>query len=238
MLDHDNPRFCDIDPYVPSNSYHVNVGLDYLPAQLYRYVHHYGLDIDPDFQRGRVWTQRQKELFMEYFLRDGRSGKDIFINCPTWVRGNCGIDNPDSWMVLVDGKQRITAAIEFMNNQVQVFGHYYREFKDKPRITHSSFNWHVNSLATREEVLHWYLQLNEGGTVHTEADLSKVHRLLETNTPYVRPPLEDLAESADLGSACFEGVRRDEEREKARDAYHRANPSPPPVAKKRKKNTT
>ena len=36
----------------------------------------------------------------------------------------------------------------------------------------------VNDLKTRKEVLQWYVDLNAGGTVHTEAEIDKVRKLL------------------------------------------------------------
>lgn len=128
-----------------------------------------GLDLDPDFQRGHVWTEAQQVAFMEYFLREGRSGRDIYFNNPTWMTT---FSEPT---VLVDGKQRLTAARRFMANQIKVFGLFAWEFEGKARMT---FNFHVNSLKTRKEVLQWYLQMNAGGTPHTAEELERVRVLL------------------------------------------------------------
>lgn len=37
----------------------------------------------------------------------------------------------------------------------------------------------MNDLDTQAEVLQWYLDINSGGVVHTEAELDKVRWLLE-----------------------------------------------------------
>lgn len=41
-----------------------------------------------------------------------------------------------------------------------------------------SFTININDLATHEDVLRWYLDLNAGGVAHTEAELQKVRKLL------------------------------------------------------------
>ena len=170
-------KFADIPLLTQCTGYMVNVGLDYLPAHYARYVIKYGLEVSPDFQRGNVWTDQQKIRFMEYMLRGGTSGLDIYTNCPTWQH-TAGRTYEDDWFVLVDGKQRLDAALGFLNNEFQVFGAYYRQYTDHPRIVVANFRWHVNTLKTRKECLQWYLDLNCGGTVHTDSELDKVRGLL------------------------------------------------------------
>lgn len=183
----------------------MNVGLGYLVAHYTMCVTEWGLDVAPDFQRAYVWTDRQKVSFVEYFLRGGSSGVDIYTNCPTWNSMVPPLD-PKSWFVLVDGKQRLDALLGFLNNEFQVFGgSYFRDFTDKPRITSANLRWHVNDLKTREECLQWYLDLNSGGTVHTQEDLDVVRNLLANQVPYVRPEYSTILEHARLNREAFRG---------------------------------
>ena len=82
-------------------------------------------------------------------------------------------------MVIVDGKQRLSAVTGFMDNNVKAFGYFYCDFTDKLRQTLVNLIFHVNELGTRKEILEWYLQLNSGGTVHTEEELTKVRNMIE-----------------------------------------------------------
>lgn len=228
--------FRDIPPFTRSSSYTVNVGLDYLSAHYARYVVHYGLDVNPDFQRNYVWTPEQKTRFMEYFLRGGTSGLDIYVNSPTFHGGKLDPDSTESWCVLVDGKQRLDAALGFLNNEVTVFdGHYFREFTDAPRMTQCNFRWHVNDLKTREECLQWYLDLNSGGTVHQPEELDKVRELLTKNEPYIRPSHEIILGQSRLDRPTVqkEVMQIAEEKEKYRLAAEMREQSPPPTKKKR-----
>jgi hypothetical protein len=165
----------DIPQFTGWGNYAVHVPWAMLLDFLERWQRDMGLDLDPDFQRGYVWTLEQKIRFVEYGLRGGKSGMDILLNCPGWQgRGDLGD------FVLVDGKQRISAVFGFLNNEFPVFGEYYfKDFVGGLDPIRQRFYVHVNDLETRGELLEWYLDLNSGGTVHTEEDLNKVRRLIE-----------------------------------------------------------
>lgn len=167
-------RFREIPQYTRWATYGVDVGWSYLKTHLKLQVEEYGLDLDPDFQRGYVWTPEQKVRYVEFILRGGAGGREIQTNHPEWNRSFMG--GP---YVLVDGKQRLNAVISFLDNDFPVLGgHYYSDFEDRPNMTTARFRWNVNDLATREEVLQWYIDLNTGGTVHTSDELEKVRTMI------------------------------------------------------------
>jgi hypothetical protein len=142
------------------------------------------VNLDPDFQRGYVWTEAQQASYVEYILRGGCIGRDLLFNCPGW---NSCLTNIGPYE-LVDGKQRLEAVRKFMRNDLFVFcdgtvlGNKTplsrTDFAGHFRFYHS-FRWNVNDLPTRSDVLKWYLDLNSGGTVHTKEDLEKVRALLK-----------------------------------------------------------
>jgi hypothetical protein len=140
----------------------------------------YGLDLDPDFQRGHVWSLNTKVKFIEYLLRGGKVNP-IFFNCPDYSYSYKESDAVLSkTVVLVDGKQRLTAILEFLDNKVPVFGHYLNDFEDKDFIVrHFGIRYVVNSLQTRKEMLTWYLEINEGHIAHTTSEIKLVYDLLE-----------------------------------------------------------
>jgi hypothetical protein len=155
-------------------SYQVNVSWNFLEKMLDSYTEGYGLELDPDFQRGHVWTDEQRSAYCEWILQGGRSGKDIYFNCPNW-HGHGGEGN----MVLVDGLQRLTAVRMFLKDEVSIFGGSVRsDFEDNPSMLIADFIFHVNDLPTRAEVLQWYIDLNSGGTVHKPYEIAKVRELL------------------------------------------------------------
>jgi hypothetical protein len=138
-----------------------------------------GLDLNPDFQRGHVWSEEKQISYVEFCLRGGQSARDILFNHPNWQGSYIG------QMVLVDGKQRLEAVRKFLRNELPVFGHTIDEYEDKVimlRSSNANFIFKVNNLKTRKEVLQWYLDINTGGVVHTEKEIEKVKKLLEKET--------------------------------------------------------
>lgn len=168
------PRYQDIPSFTRHAAYAVDIPWDHLERTLGTYVDDYHLDTDPDFQRGYVWTPDQKVSFIEFRLRGGMTGGDIYTNCPGWN----GTARDMGAFVLVDGKQRLNAIMGYLRNEYKVFGHYHKDYTDRLDMFRAKVRWHVNDLRTRREVLQWYLDLNSGGTVHTEKDLGKVRAML------------------------------------------------------------
>lgn len=167
-------RFKDIPQFTPFPNYHVHQSWRDINHWLGRYIEEYQLDIDPDFQRGHVWSEEQQIAYVEFGLRGGASGQHILTNHPNWMGSKC-TEGP---FQLVDGKQRLTAVRAFINNEITAFGSYYNTFEDRMSFLDPSFILHVNTLKTRAEVLQWYLEINSGGVVHTEEELARVRKLL------------------------------------------------------------
>lgn len=167
-------KFSEIPKFTREGHYRVNVAWRYLEGTLDDYIKHFNLQLNPDFQRGHVWTREQQIAYVEFILRGGKSAREIHFNCPNWHYQYT--DNDE--LVCVDGLQRITAALAFLHNEIPVFGHYYNEFEDKMPFE-VDFIFNVNDLKTRAEVLQWYIEMNTGGTPHTNKEIEKVKHLLQ-----------------------------------------------------------
>jgi uncharacterized protein with ParB-like and HNH nuclease domain len=148
--------------------------LDHFVKWVNENVEDCGLELNPDFQRGHVWTEKQQIAYIEFLLRRGKSGRVIYFNCPYWSHGS-----RDGWFVCVDGLQRTTAIMRFINNEIPAFGCYYKDFEDKPSFIRDSISVNINNLQSKAEVLQWYLEMNTGGTPHSDDELEKVKYLLQ-----------------------------------------------------------
>jgi uncharacterized protein with ParB-like and HNH nuclease domain len=167
-------KFADIPKYTSVGNYQVNIPLEFLVEKIEEEEKNLGLQLNPDFQRGHVWTEEQQIKYMEFILRGGQSSRVIYFNHPNWMGSFKGD------FVLVDGLQRLTACMKFMKNEISAFGCFHEDFEDKRLIgLKVDLIFNVNNLKTRKEVLQWYLDLNEGGVVHTKDELGKVKKLLE-----------------------------------------------------------
>lgn len=175
-------KFSDIPQRIKGGPYQVNMGLELLDQRLTKWEtdSYYALQLNPDFQRGHVWTPRQQSDYVEYFLSGGTSGLTIYFNKPSWQGAGEDHYAYDDF-VCVDGLQRLTALRGFMRNEVRAFGQLYHEFGQEIGAARNSESlvFNINNLKTRAEVLTWYLQMNSGGTPHTGAEIARVHQLLE-----------------------------------------------------------
>lgn len=169
-------NFNDIAPrFTKSAAYCIDVPWIILESTLREWEKWTPIDIDPDYQRAHVWTKGQQIRYVEYIMRGGHAAKEIYWNCAGWPNGLKLHGTP---MELVDGKQRLTAVRRFLANDLPVFGFFKDQITKFPGLD-LALKFYVNNLETRKEVLQWYLDLNEGGTPHTEDELAKVRALLK-----------------------------------------------------------
>ena len=178
-------KYADIPQYTRSGYYVVNNPISNMLSNgkfegwLNMYIK-IGLQLNPEFQRGSVWTEEQQIKYIEYRLKGGnQSGRIIYFNKPDWMSNRVYPNNVYNDFVCVDGLQRITAAIRYMNGEIKVFGKYtVNDFEDSIPIDFD-FITNINNLQTYKEVLQWYVDLNEGGTIHTTDELNRVKALFK-----------------------------------------------------------
>lgn len=168
-------KFKDIPQFTHEGTYQVNMEWKYFVDWIQANIQEDELELNPDFQRGHVWTEDQQIAYIEFRLRGGKSGRIVYLNHPGWM-GNFQGD-----FVCVDGLQRITAVRRFINNEIKVFGHYYREFEDR-LPSDADFIVNINNLKTKKEVLQWYIEMNQGGTPHSKDEIDKVKQMLAQET--------------------------------------------------------
>ena len=170
--------FREIPKFTRDGSYAVDVPLDRVSRWVAQEQEELGLELNPEFQRGHVWTKRQQVAYMEFLLRGGRTGRDFYFNYPSMH-----IQVPDgayNAYVCVDGLQRLTAIQKFFGNELKVFGSFFWEYTDRIRISMNSIRVHVNDLKTEKEVLQWYIEMNSGGTPHSKTEITRVKTLLDS----------------------------------------------------------
>ena len=165
----------DISKFIDSGSYSVDCPVNRIP-QWVKEHQEMGLELNPDFQRGHVWTPKQETAYMEFLLKGGKSSNHLYFNQPGWM------DDFSGEFVCVDGLQRITTICKFFNDEVPVFGGYFAseiEGLNKRLGSSCTMVIHVNNLSTRKDVLKWYLEMNSGGTPHSEEELDKVRNMID-----------------------------------------------------------
>lgn len=170
---------------IPHAAYEIDVGWDSLEGHLAREMSA-GLDLDPDFQRGHVWTMAQRVAWVEYVLTGGEIGKTLLVahigkrahdaNAAGKINGYC----------LVDGKQRLTTARMLLRGDLRVFpraecpeGYTWSEIDDGvKRLYIGRFQWRLVVVDSRADLLRLYLRLNAGGTPHAPEEIARVSAML------------------------------------------------------------
>lgn len=166
-------KLSDIPQFTRSAAYKIIMSWDYLEEWLKGQQDDIGLDLSPEFQRDHVWTEIQEIRYVEYIVRGGKTGRDIHFNGKGWMKD---FDGP---LVLVDGKQRVKAVLRFLRGEIPAFGYYYSDFAPRSfGLCGPDFTIHVNDLKTDKEVMQWYVDMNAGGTVHTNEEIQKVKDMI------------------------------------------------------------
>ena len=164
------------DMLIADGNYQANIPLDFIKERIEKDIKDMGLNLNPDFQRPHVWNLEQRIAYLEFLLKGGKSNP-IYFNHEAWMKPFKGE------YVIVDGKQRLTSILMFLNDEFPVFkeldkegiGYYAKEFDYVP----NDVVFIVNNLPNRKLVLQWYLQMNEGNVAHTELELKKVRDMLK-----------------------------------------------------------
>jgi len=186
----------DVTPYIGSAKYEICVSAGRVRHWVEEHAEEGGFDIDPDFQRGHVWTDHLRTAFIEHLLRGGMHGRTIVWNSPNYDAPRSDFPSDlEPVLVLVDGKQRFTAITRFLENEVPVFGgHLFSDFDEGSRREMTSMTGQlrmfmsVHALQHRRELLDLYLQMNEGAVAHDPAEIARVKALRDQTTiPGVKP---------------------------------------------------
>ena len=143
------------------------------------------LELNPDFQRGHVWTQDKQVAYIENLFR-GVAPRNIRFNCAGWQQSEAepGDLNPGD-IVCVDGLQRLTAVRDFLDGKITIFDGKTREDLagtgfDVSRLGSGwSLSMEMFQITNRADLLQFYLDINRGGVVHSDDELSRVQDLLE-----------------------------------------------------------
>lgn len=142
------------------------------------------VELIPDFQRGHVWTAAQQQHFIENVLRGvvGQAGLTLRFNAPSWDHAPTG--DLSAQVVCIDGLQRLTAVRRFLQGEVKPFGFTVHQLSSTRYgvLTHSvrfRFRVAVHTFQDRTELLQHYLDINAGGTPHSESEIDRVRGLLQ-----------------------------------------------------------
>lgn len=139
-------------------------------------------DLNPDYQRGHVWTTDQAEKFMGHFIEGGPI-PPVYVqryesseNAPAEIKATY-YDHAE----VVDGQQRLRAVKAWVKGDIDAV------LSNGRRIRYADLDEvdlrMLRSLQiafidmSRKDRLDFYIKLNRGGTVHSDAEIDRVRVL-------------------------------------------------------------
>ena len=138
-------------------------------AGLMTMVCSFGVEMDPPYQRGLVWEEEDKVKLIESLFNQVDIGKFVFRKMPYK-------DNAPSYEI-VDGKQRLSALLEFMADGFAYRGKTWSQLSKGDRGYIDSYPVSYAQLAetlTDKEVMDTFVRLNTGGKPVDEEHLERV----------------------------------------------------------------
>lgn len=133
-------------------------------------AYHFGIDFNPDYQRGFVWAQEDKEKLIDSIFCNIDIGKFCFIKN----------SYHDKYLYTVlDGKQRIRAILDYYEGRFPYKGKYFNDLSplDQNHFEHYMISVAEVDNADRKTILKYFLMLNTGGRLMSEEQLEKVRDL-------------------------------------------------------------
>lgn len=149
-----------------------------------------GLDDSPDYQRGYVWTEMDKENYLASIFEGRELGRFLFVERKYPLRDQ-----------VLDGKQRLACVMDFYTGAITYKGLYWHELSSGDRTTFENRSVQFAELPEerlgRATLLRIFLEVNAAGVPQAEDHLDKVRALLSREE--ARTYLLSLDTAAKLG---------------------------------------
>lgn len=142
----------------------------------------YPIDLEPDYQRGNVWTLEQKVKLIDSVFRNVDIGKFVIIK-REWGKNPNQPASPNLTEML-DGKQRLTALLEYYTGQFKYKGKYFHELNAWDRNHFKNYRVSIADInpITDEQKYRYFLKLNTTGTPVDPDHMAKVAGMLMKET--------------------------------------------------------
>lgn len=121
---------------------------------------HFGVDFDPDYQRGYVWSDEDREKLITSIFMGVDIGRFVLrhLDGDEWMEKGVGYE-------IIDGKQRFLTLLAFYENRFPYKGVYYNDLSPKDKRCFKDATTAVAEVRniTRKETIRVFLLLNRSG---------------------------------------------------------------------------
>lgn len=138
-----------------------------------------GIDLYPEYQRDLVWTIDQKKALIDSIFYNVDIGKFAIIKRP-WGDNPNKPATPKLYEIL-DGKQRINAITEFLEDRYTYKGLYFSEMnlRDQAHFEDYNISYAETGYLTTVQKYRYFLNLNTSGTPIDPKHMEKVKDMLK-----------------------------------------------------------
>lgn len=159
----------EVSSLVQNNDIRVNYSQRRLDG-LINHAYYFGFDFEPEYQRGLVWDLEDKISLIDSIFNNVDIGKFTFI------KADYIMDKDE----ILDGKQRITALLEYYEDRFEYKGRKFSDlsWRDQRHFCDYSIAWGETSNLTNEQKLRYFIKLNTSGKVMDKSHLDKVKNML------------------------------------------------------------
>ncbi len=132
----------------------------------------FGVDMNPSYQRGYVWSQEDKHLLIDSIFKNMDIGKFVFVHLP--------FKSQSPSYEILDGKQRLNAISEFYLNEFSYSGYFFHDLAkhEQYHFQHYFISYAEIRDISEQQKLRYFLTLNRSGKVMDQKHLSKIENML------------------------------------------------------------
>ena len=132
-----------------------------------------GVDMNPEYQRGYVWTLEDKQNLIRSILNDIEIGRFVFM------QKDFSSEDPHFYEI-IDGKQRLSTLIEFYEDRFELDGKKFSDlsFRDQHAILEKQILIIDTPQLTEKEKYEYFIRINTTGKVMDQEHIEKVKELL------------------------------------------------------------
>ena len=168
--------FFDLEPFTEKEVKILNrktLRLDFyntsLDTILSRY-YHFGVNLSPSYQRDLVWNKENKEKLIEALFSGRDIGKFVFVSD----------DTSDILYEILDGKQRLTTIIEYVENKFSYKGVFYKDLSMEDRRIFKNRTVSIADIDkhfyTDKDIVSIFVDLNDTGVPVSKEFLDKIKK--------------------------------------------------------------
>lgn len=141
--------------------------------------YHFGIEFEPPYQRGFVWTQTDKDMLLESIFMGAEIGRFVLRHRSDeeWRQ------NPNTSYEIIDGKQRLLTLLSYYENRWAYKGFFFNELSnvDRRRILDTNVAVAEVRNLSEKDTLKLFLRLNRGGRAVSNEVIEHVEALLNND---------------------------------------------------------